>query len=176
MIIQQLGETTIISGPVSVNEARKVSQWGPGGGFYHTVDLSQGQFGVKEETGYACLGYGHSGPVYFSRKSTKTVDALPVLVDRLFAGTVILPASVTKKQLTACVKNEMVGRFVVPKDCKSFSMKDGSIWNKKGTILIHEQPETADLVKCDLCGRLTLRPYIERTEDGKLACPHCRLK
>ena len=173
MTIQQFGEITIISGPVSVDEARKVPYLAPDGGFYHTVDLSQGEFGVKEETGYACLGYGHSGPVYSSRKSTKTVDALSVLVDRLFAGTVILPASVTKKQLNICVKNEMISRFVVPDDCRLFAMKDGSIWNKKGEIMIHKQPETADLVKCDNCGRLSPRSDVEVTENGKLICRFC---
>ena len=172
MTIESSTDRTVISGNVTVKDARSFPGWADNNSFYVTVDLSSGQFEESEEEYRRFYGMSHSGGVY-GPASIKKVYALQILLECLHAGTVILPANVTKKMLNVCIKNSNIGQIIVTEDCRLFSMKDGSIWNKKGTILIHEQYGAPKFVTCEGCGSSVMESVTGKTVDGGFVCPQC---
>lgn len=169
-----IDNTIVVSGKLSVWEAERFPQWKENGDYYVAVDLS-GVDSVDEEIAYRrSIGMSHCGPIYVGNTLAKTVNTLQIIVEKLHAGTVILPAYVTRKILNTCIRNKDIGVIVVPDDCRLFSMKDGNIWNKKGTILIHEQKETPVFVKCEGCRRLFIASAGGKTVDGGLVCSDCQ--
>lgn len=165
----------VVSGEVTVLDAINLTRWNVTGDYFLIIDLTQAQFTEEDEKYRRCMGMSHSGPVYVGEEKVRKVSALQTLLERLRAGTVILPASVTKKQLNICIKSESIGQIIVPDDCKLFSMKDGSIWNKKGTILIHEQHGAPEFATCECCGRSFLASAGVKTVDGGHICPYCKM-
>ena len=107
---------------------------------FDVVDVSEAVFEEKEEEAYVCLGWSHSGPVY-GRSYMRKLDALMTIINGFNVKKLILPASLTRKQLNAVKRNASVQVVEVPSDAKLFSMKDGHLYNKKGTILMFENKE-----------------------------------
>lgn len=174
MTSETIDNRVVISGEVSVWDAERFPIWKKNGDYYEIVDLSQAHF-MEEELSYRrSLGWSHSGPQYYGRTLTKKVSALQTLLENLHAGTVVLPADVTRKLLNVCINSENIGCILVPDECRLFSMKDGNIWNKKGTILIHEQEGTPVFVRCEGCRRSFVATAGGRTVDGGLVCPDCQ--
>lgn len=104
------------------------------------LDLTQGVFGMEEEEWYQCLGYSHCGPVY-GNSGIREVEVLKRLLESVYADKVILPDDVARRHINAIRRNEDIYYVEVGENCKLFSMKDGQLYNKKGTILIYEQCE-----------------------------------
>ena len=102
---------------------------------FDVVDVSEATFEEKEA--YVCLGWSHCGPVY-GRSYMRKLDALMTIINGFNVKKLILPASLTRKQLNAVKRNASVQVVEVPSDAKLFSMKDGHLYNKKGTILMFE--------------------------------------
>lgn len=144
----QNGAVTL-AGLVTVNDAKSFPYRKADGTSYSIVDLSQGEYieEVIEEIRTVCLGYSHSGGVYCDRRVNAKYNSLQVLLEKLSAEVVILPPSVTRKQMNACMRNQRISQIHVTDDCKLFSMKDGNVWNKKGTILIHQQSGSKDNIE-----------------------------
>ena len=107
---------------------------------FDVVDVSEATFEEKEEEAYVCLGWSHCGPVY-GRSYMRKLDALMTIINGFNVKKLILPASLTRKQLNAVKRNASVKVVEVPSDAKLFSMKDGLLYNKKGTILMFENKE-----------------------------------
>lgn len=173
MVTEINDNKVVISGEVSVWDAERFPIWKKNGDYYQVVDLSQAHFMEEEQCYRRSLGWSHSGPMYYGGTLTKKVNALQTLLENLHAGTVVLPADVTRKFLNVCIRSENIGYILVPDDCRLFSMKDGNIWNKKGTILIHEQ-RTPVFVKCEGCRRSFIASAGGKTVDGGLVCPDCQ--
>lgn len=76
-------------------------------------------------------------PVY-GRRYMRKINAFISLVDGLTAMQLILPATLTRKQLNVIKRNNGITGVAVPGDARLFSMKDGHLYNKKGTILMFE--------------------------------------
>ena len=176
MTIETIDKKIILSGEVSVLDVINFPIWEENGDYHYIVDLSQAVFLEEEEQHRRSMGMGHSGPVYVGETTVIKISALQKLLERLLTGTVILPACVTRKQLNTCIKNRFIGKIIVPDDCRLFSMKDGSIWNKKGTILIHEQHGDPEFVTCEECGCSVLASVCGKTIDGGLVCPDCIMR
>ena len=138
---------------------------------YDVLDLSQATFGYAEEDYCVCLGMSHSGPVYGS-SGTRQVDMLTRLLGSIEALEVILPDDVARRHLNAILKNENIYSVKVGDDCKLFSMKDGSVYNKKQTILVFE-PRPAEFVECEDCGKKVLKSHLVKTGEGALVCGEC---
>ena len=102
---------------------------------FDVVDVSEATFEEKEA--YVCLGWSHCGPVY-GRSYMRKLDALMTIINGFNVKKLILPASLTRQQLNAVKRNASVQVVEVPSDAKLFSMKDGHLYNKKGTILMFE--------------------------------------
>ena len=102
--------------------------------FQH-IDISEAEFEEKEVKEYVCLGWPHCGLVY-GRLYMRKINALETIINNIKAKKLVLPATLTRKQLNAVKRNEGIARVSVPTDAKLFSMKDGHLYNKKGTILM----------------------------------------
>ena len=174
MTSEIIDNRVVISGRVSVWDAERFPIWKKNGDYYEVVDLSQAEFMEEEQWYRRTLGWSHSGPMNYGGMRTKKVNSLKTLLEKLHVGTVILPADITRKMLNVCINNENIGCILVPDDCRLFSMKDGSIWNKKGTRLIHEQKGTPVFVKCEGCRRSFVASAGGKTVDGGLVCPDCQ--
>ena len=126
MTAETIDNTVVITGDVTVQEAERFPTWKKNGDYYETVDLSQATFSEYEYTCQRGTRLGHSGLTAHGRgTATKRVDTFLTLLDRLHAGTVILPSGVTRKQMNACIKSGTIGRIIVTDDSRLFSMKDG---------------------------------------------------
>ena len=104
---------------------------------FDVLDISGVEFEEREKEDYMCLGWSHSGPVY-GRKYMRKINAFMSLVDGLTAKELILPATLTRKQLNAIKRNKDIAKVSVPDDAVLFSMKDGNLYNKKGTTLMFD--------------------------------------
>ena len=104
---------------------------------FDVVDVSEAEFEEKEVEDYVCLGWSHSGPVY-GRSFMRKLHSLMTIINEFKVKKLILPASLTRKQLNAVKRNEAIQSVEVPGDAKLFSMKNGHLYNKKGTILMFE--------------------------------------
>ena len=132
MDIEFLEDKVLVKGHVSYDEMRKDIPRKA-----RCIDFSQAELDEKME-GYiwCCRGYSHSGPV---GEYQKKIDAFVEFLEEMSVAVIVLPPSVTRKQLNTCLRKWNVPKIIVSENCKLFSMKDGNIWNKKGTILIYEQ-------------------------------------
>ncbi len=118
------------TGVMSVSLAR-----GLAGMAFDAIDISETEFEEKEVEEHVCLGWSHCGPVY-GRSYMRRYNALDILIEGTKAKHLVLPASLTRKRLNAVKRNDAIRSVAIPDDAKLFSMKDGNLYNKKGTILM----------------------------------------
>lgn len=137
--------------------------------FLDVLDLSGANFGIEEEKWYVG-GYSHSG--WCGRSGVRDVEVLKRMLEECMAVTVILPDDVARRHLNAVKKNVYVHNVVVSEKCKLFSMKDGNVYNKKGTILQYEQREVIYGVCAD-CGKKDILERFYETVDGTSICHDC---
>ena len=86
--------------------------------FQH-IDISEAEFEEKEMEEYVCLGWSHCGPVY-GLSYMRKLNALETIINNIKAKKLVLPATLTRKQLNAVKRNEGIARVSVPTDAKLF--------------------------------------------------------
>ena len=142
------------------------------GSMYRVLDLSQAIFELDREEYSVFLGMSHSGPVY-GRTVERTVDVLKRLLEDIEVLTLILPDDVAKRHMNVIAYNDDIYSVEVRETCKLFSMKNGDVFNKKGTILIFEHREP-NWATCEDCGETYLSKHLIETGDGRHICVRCR--
>lgn len=105
---------------------------------FEILDLSQGIFGFEEEAWCQYLGWSHCGPVY-GNSGVRSVDVLQRVLACADTVKVILPDDVARRHMNTIKKNERIREVEVGAGCKLYCMKDGNVYNKKGTILMFQQ-------------------------------------
>jgi len=101
------------------------------------VDLTEMENFTDEEEWAVCLGYGHSGSVY-GASGVKEVETSLRLFEEMWVDTVLLPEFVVRRHMNRLCDNGAVKKVVVSDSSQLFSMKDGDVWNKKGTKLVRK--------------------------------------
>ncbi len=137
--------------------------------YWYLLDLSQAVFEEKDEGVQEHFFVSH-GRAFTAR--IKNTDPLTELLASVHAVKVILPAAVTRKQLNVAIRSEHIYQISVTDDCKLFSMKDGEVWNKKGTILIYKQAEPS-FVSCSDCGKPVVSTDVTVLIEGQSLCKEC---
>ena len=140
--------------------------------YWDLLDLSQAVFEIDadepEVQGFVC----HGRAMAFRPKKT---EPLWDILSSVHAVKVILPSNVIRKQLNAAIKNKCIYQIEVSEDCSLFQMKDGDVWNKKGTILIYKQLEP-EFVPCGECGKMVISTDAVVVENGICVCTDCLRK
>lgn len=136
------------------------------------LDLSGVNIVIDEEE-WSVGGYSHCG--WRGRWGVRGVDVLKRLLECCDAVTVVLPDDVAARHLNAIKKNQYIHNVVVGENCRLFSMKDGNVYNKKGTILKYEQRELV-YGTCALCGEEHIVERLYDTVDGTRICRSCAYK
>ncbi|MBO7264104.1 MAG: hypothetical protein J6U93_06260 [Alistipes sp.] len=103
---------------------------------FSVVDLSEADFTEEYKEEYLCLGFSHSGPVYSNRLCNRHYDYLAMFINDVLTQKIILPPNIKRRHMNRIKENVSIEEVVVTDDCTLFSMKDGDVYNKKGTILI----------------------------------------
>ena len=136
------------------------------------LDLSQAIFEIDTDVpdvqGFVC----HGRAMAYQPKKT---DPLLDLLSSVHTVRVILPKNVSRKQLNAAIKNARIYQIEVTEDCPLFRMKDGDVWNKKGTILIYKQRDP-EYVPCGECGKMIVSSDAIVSAEGTILCENCRDK
>lgn len=120
------------TGLMTVDAASRITDYA-----FDIIDISEAEFEEKEVEEYVCLGWTHCGPVY-GRSYMRKLNALTTILNCINTKKLILLVSLTRKQLNAVKRNCGIESILVPDGAKLFSMKDGHLYNKKGTILMFE--------------------------------------
>jgi hypothetical protein len=59
-----------------------------------------------------------------------------MFVEDIVTDKIILPSYIKRKHMNRIKNNKNIKEVVVADECSLFSMKDGDVYNKKGTILV----------------------------------------
>lgn len=127
----QVTEVALI-GQVSLKDSRLLSCCN-----LDVLDLRQATFGTEKEEWCQFLGYSHFGPIY-GNSGVKTVDVLKRLLEEVVAKKVILPDDVARRHINTLKQNDSILSVEVSENCKLFTMKEGKLFNKKGTAVVFE--------------------------------------
>ena len=104
---------------------------------FDLVDISEAEFIEEDKEERVCYGFSHSGPVYGNRICVRHYDYLDMFVRDVMTDDIILPPYVKRRHINRLKDMASIGRVFVTDDCALFSMKDGDVYNKKGTILVY---------------------------------------
>ena len=137
--------------------------------YWYMLDLSQANFTVTGNEPIESAFVSHGRAIVARRNNS---DPLIDLLASVHAVKVILPESVTRKQLNAAIKNSYIYQILVADGSNLFSMKDGNVWNKKGTILIYKQTEPT-IIRCEDCGKKIVSTDVPFLAEGKKLCQDC---
>lgn len=120
---------------------------------YNTLDLAKAVFDDEQMATSAYIG--HSGQTMAVNRK----DAEFILLQNVVARKLVLPDSIKLRTLNALIREGFKSYYLeVSADCILFSMKNGNIYNKKGTKLIYENTkEQPELAKCPVCGEEYLK-------------------
>ena len=103
---------------------------------FDVVDISEAEFFEEDKEEYVCYGFSHSGPVYSKKKVVRYYDYLTMFAEDVYTRKIIVPPTLKRKHMNRLVAKDFIEQIIVPEDCQLFSMKDGNVYNKKGTALI----------------------------------------
>lgn len=106
------------------------------GCFFDVVDISEAEFIEEDKEEYVCYGFSHSGPVYGKKKVIRHYDNLALFAERVYPKKIIVPPTLKRRHMNRLISNCSIEQIIVPEDCQLFSMKDGDVYNKKGTTLV----------------------------------------
>ena len=104
---------------------------------FSVVDLSEAEFTEEYKEEYVCLGFSHCGPVYSDRLCNRHYDYLAIFINDVRTNKIILPPTLKRRHMNRVKENRSIKEVIVTDDCQLFSMKDGDVYNKKGTILAY---------------------------------------
>lgn len=103
---------------------------------FSVVDLSEADFTEEYKEEYLCLGFSHCGPIYSNRLCNRHYDYLAMFINDVLTQKIILPPNIKRRHMNRIKENSSIKEVVVTAECALFSMKDGDVYNKKGTTLI----------------------------------------
>lgn len=105
---------------------------------FDVVDLTEAEFIEEDKEEYMFCGFSHSGPVYSNKKVTHHYDYLSMFAEDVCTQKIIVPATLKRRHMNRFTKNYSIEQIIVPEDSLLFSMKDGNVYNKKGTTLVYK--------------------------------------
>ena len=109
---------------------------------FSVVDISEAEFIEEYKDEYVCMGYSHYGPVYSDNICHRLYDHLDILLKCVYTEKIIVPPAIKRRHInTIKRRNKSIKEVIVTDDCKLFSMKDGDVYNKKGTILTYSNKQ-----------------------------------
>lgn len=117
-------------GQVSLNDANLLSRFK-----LNRLDISQATFGMEQEEWSQSFGFSHCGWVC-GNSGVRDVEVLRRVLEKVSASEVVLPDDVARRHINTIKKNKGIQSVVVGNNCKLFTMKDGHLYNKKGTIRV----------------------------------------
>mgnify|MGYP003317829948 CR=1 FL=1 len=103
---------------------------------FSVVDISETDFIEEYKEEYLCLGFSHCGPVYSNRLCNRHYDYLAMFINDVLTQKIILPPTLKRRHMNRIKENSSIKEVVVTDDCQLFTMKDGDVYNKKGTTLV----------------------------------------
>ena len=112
---------------------------------FDVVDISEAEFIEEDKEEYVCYGFSHSGPVYGNKKVLRHYDYLAMFAEDVYARRIIVPPTLKRKHMNRLVAKDFIEQIIVPEDCQLFSMKDGNVYNKKGTSLVFKNKKRLSL-------------------------------
>lgn len=136
------------------------------------LDLSRALFESNADEPVAQGVVSHGRTMAFRPKKT---EPLLDLLSSIHAVRVVLPATVSRKQLNAAIRNTCIYQIEVLEDCPLFTMKDGDVWNKKGTILFYKQ-QNPEYIPCGECGKMIVSTDAIVSSEGTVLCQECLKK
>lgn len=103
---------------------------------YKVVDISEAEF--IEEDKEVRLDYiaSDGSPMYGTDTRIQHVDYLEMFVRDIYTDKIILPPNVKRKHMNRIKDRDSIKEVVVVDECPLFTMKDGDVYNKKGTTLV----------------------------------------
>lgn len=104
---------------------------------YEVVDISAAEF-IEEDREVRIDYVTPSGPVYGKKTRVQHFDYLEMFVRDIFTEKIILPPNVKRKHINRIKDRDSIREVVVVDECPLFSMKDGDVYNKKGTTLVYK--------------------------------------
>ena len=105
---------------------------------FDVVDLTEAEFIEEDKEEYMCYGFSHSGPIYGNKKVIHHYDYLAMFAEDVCTTKIIVPATLKRRHMNRFKENYSIQQIIVPEDCQLFSMKDGHVYNKKGTTLVYK--------------------------------------
>ena len=103
---------------------------------YKVVDISEAEF--IEEDKEVRLDYitPDGCPIYGTKTRIQHFDYLEMFVRDIMTKKIILPPTLKRRHMNRIKENSSIKEVVVTDDCQLFTMKDGDVYNKKGTTLV----------------------------------------
>ena len=103
---------------------------------YKVVDISEAEF--IEEDKEVRLDYitPDGCPIYGKKTRMQHFDYLEMFLRDIMTGKIILPSYVKRRHMNRIKDNSSIKKVTVHDECPLFSMKDGDVYNKKGTTLV----------------------------------------
>lgn len=102
---------------------------------FEVVDISEAKF-IEEDKEIRLDYVTPNGQVYGTKTRVSHFDYLEMFLRMIITDEIILPPYAKRKHMNRIKDSDYIERVIVTDDSKLFSMKDGDVYNKKGTILV----------------------------------------
>jgi hypothetical protein len=102
---------------------------------FSVVDISEADFIEKYKEEWLAVGFSHRGG-YRYRWCKHHYDYLAMFINDVRTQKIILPPNIKRRHMNRIKENSSIKEVVVTDDCQLFTMKDGDVYNKKGTTLV----------------------------------------
>lgn len=103
---------------------------------FKLVDISEADF--IEEDKEVRLDYitPDGCPIYGTKTRIQHLDYLEMFLRDITTEKIILPPNIKRRHMNIIKDKCSIKEIVVEDNCELFSMKDGNVYNKKGTTLV----------------------------------------
>lgn len=102
---------------------------------FDVVDISEAEF-IEEDKDVRCDYVTPSGPVYGKKTRVQHFDYLEMFVRDIYTEKIILPPNIKLKHMNRIKERSSIEKVIVHDECPLFSMKDGDVYDRKGTTLV----------------------------------------
>lgn len=104
---------------------------------YKVVDISEAEF-IQEDKEVRLDYITPDGtPIYGTKTRVQHFDYLEMFVRDIFTEKIILPPNIKRKHMNRIKDSCSIKEVIVVDECPLFCMKDGDVYNKKGTTLVY---------------------------------------
>lgn len=107
-------------------------------GSFDVVDISEAEFVESDDEVRLDYVTPDGCPMYGTKTRVQHFDYLEMFVRDILTEKIILPPNVKRKHINRIKNNNSIKEVVVVEDCELFCMKDGNVYNKKGTTLVYK--------------------------------------